>query len=250
MTNIDNTDGFETSGAEPTDRKAQAKQMAGQAAEALKAEAQTFASTAQQRLRGEAQKQTEAATKTLGDFASAIRKAGDELSQADQSPAARLVGQAADGLERLSLSLADKQPEDLLDALRDFGRRHPMAFIAGGVLAGIALGRFVRSSEGDMALAGGGGSPYPIADTSYEAAGVGDGTTTVGETSSFAADDDNELTGAEGADAEVETASFTGLGEDTEATDIRDVNTTGAGVGHADGDDTAGGSAATPRPGM
>lgn len=253
MSNIDSTDGFETSGGQTTgaDRKTQAKQMVGQATEALKTEAQTFAQTAQERLRGEAQKHTETATKTLGDFASAIRRAGDELSQADQSPAARLVGQAADGLERLSLSLADKQPEDLLDAVRDFGRRHPMAFIAGGVLVGVALGRFVRASDAEGLYGGGMSTTYPIAETDYadDTAGVGDGATTVGETSTFAADVDNDLTGAEGTDAEVETTSFAGLGEDTGATDIRDINTTGAGVGHTDDDETEAGST-TPRPGM
>lgn len=211
MSNIDNTDGFGTPDADTkTDRKTQAKQMAGKAAEAVKAEAQSFAGTAQQRLRGEAQKHTQTATKTLGDFAGAIRKAGDELSQADQSPAAKLVGQAADGLERLSLSLADKQPEDLLDAVRDFGRRHPMAFIAGGVLVGVALGRFVRSSEEERIVAPGGAPAYPIAASDYDP-----------------------------------TSSFAGLAEDVDATDVRDLNTTGAGIGHADDDTTP-----TPRSGF
>lgn len=253
MSNIESTDGFETSGGQTTgaDRKTQAKEMVGQATEALKTEAQTFAQTAQERLRGEAQKRAETATKTLGDFASAIRRAGDELSQADQSPAARLVGQAADGLERLSLSLADKQPEDLLDAVRDFGRRHPMAFIAGGVLVGVALGRFVRASETDGQYGGGLSTSYPIATTyDDEDAGVGDGTTTVGETSSFAGDPGAAPTPAQGTDAEVETTTFAGLGEDTGATDVRDINTTGAGVGHADDDETETGSTTTPRPGV
>lgn len=205
MSDFNNTDAFETDGASTTakDRKAQVKQVAGQAADAIKSEAQTFAQTAQERLRGEAQKQTATATKTLGDFAGAIRRAGDELSQNDHSPAARLVGQAADGLERLSLSLADKQPEELLDAVRDFGRRHPMAFIAGGVLVGVALGRFVRSSETEIEPEVPFSSAYPIATTGYESAAVGDGATTVGETSTYAAGADTGLDAAEGTDAEL-----------------------------------------------
>src|SRR5207244_4069107 len=120
------------------------------------------------------------ATKTLGDFANAIRRAGDELGNADQSPAARLVRQAADGLENFSRNLEGKQPEDLLDDVRSFARRSPAAFIGGAVLLGVALGRFVRSSEsasqGRLKLEGEfGGSPYPLADADYagdESAGV------------------------------------------------------------------------------
>jgi hypothetical protein len=128
-------------------RTGQAKELIGQAGQTLKAEAQSFASVAQDRVRAEAQRGTQAATKTLGDFANAVRRAGDELEQNDQSPASRLVRQAADGLESLSRNLADKEPGDLLNAVRDFGRRNPAAFIGGAVLVGLALGRFARASE-------------------------------------------------------------------------------------------------------
>jgi len=57
------------------------------------------------------------------------------------------VRQAADGLESLSRNLADKEPGDLLNAVRDFGRKNPAAFIGGAVLVGLALGRFARASE-------------------------------------------------------------------------------------------------------
>ena len=128
-------------------RKDQARQLIDQAGQTLKQEAQSFASAAQDRVRAEAEKGTRTATKTLGDFANAVRVAGDQLAQSDQSPASRLVRQAADGLETLSRSLADKQPEDLLNAVRDFGRKNPAAFIGGAVLVGLALGRLVRASE-------------------------------------------------------------------------------------------------------
>jgi hypothetical protein len=130
-----------------TSRTGQAKQLLDQAGQTLKTEAQSFASAAGERARAEAHKHTETATRTLGDFANAVRRAGDELAASDQSPASRLVRQAADGLESLSRNLADKEPEDLLNAVRDFGRKNPVAFIGGSVLLGLALGRFVRASE-------------------------------------------------------------------------------------------------------
>ena len=196
-----------------TSRKGQAKELIGQAGHSLKAEAQSFAHVAQDRVRAEAQRGTQAATKTLGDFANAVRRAGDELDQHDQSPASRLVRQAADGLESLSRNLADKEPSDLLNAVRDFGRKNPAAFVGGAVLVGLALGRFARASEpshpaglsdADLslaetelykgpAMAGDGGLAAPLADDlgglratdeadTATSLGVGDGTSGIGET--------------------------------------------------------------------
>jgi len=54
---------------------------------------------------------------------------------------------AAGGLERLSSSLKNKPFEDVLMELRSFGRDNSGALIAGSVLAGLALGRFLKSSS-------------------------------------------------------------------------------------------------------
>jgi hypothetical protein len=129
------------------------KEMVASAAQAVKQEVASFAATAQDKAKDRIEQGKGAASSTLGDFANAIRKAGDELSQNDQSMAGRVVKQAAEGLEGLSRSVSEKRPEELLDAVRDFGRANPAAFIAGSVLVGLALGRFLRSSEqhqGDM----------------------------------------------------------------------------------------------------
>lgn len=202
-----------------TGRSAQAKELLGQAGQTIKAEAQSFASAAQDRVKMEAQRGTQASAKTLGDFANAVRRAGDELDQSDQSPASRLVRQAADGLESLSRNLADKEPGDLLNAVRDFGRRNPAAFVGGAVLVGLAIGRFARASEpshpaglsdADLTLAedemyegpvvaGGSdlGSPLaddlgdlstmPEPDDTTTSVGMGDGTSGIGESDATSA---------------------------------------------------------------
>jgi hypothetical protein len=123
------------------------KEMAAKAAQTVKQEAQSFAASAQDKAKDRVEQTKETATRTLGDFANAVRKAGDELSQSDQSVASRMVQKAADGLEGLSRSVADKRPEELLDSVREFGRRNPTAFIAGAVLIGLAVGRFIKSSS-------------------------------------------------------------------------------------------------------
>ncbi len=246
MSEFDNTG--DLAGTEGSGRKAQAKAAIGQASQALKQEAQTFATAAQEKARTEAQRRTETATKTLGDFANAIRRAGDELAQNDQSPAARFIGQAADGLENFSRNLAGKQPEELLDTVRDFGRRHPIAFIGGAVLAGLALGRFVRASDDSFGLSGGlsddvGGTPYPVATTAYSgtagsddlevgaAGGLASAPTTLAggglAGAGLASTIDDDL-GVQGTDAEVMAADV--LGDGTEDLTATDVDESGAGL--------------------
>jgi len=139
-------DGPASAAGGPERLAATARDLAATATETVKQEAATFADKAKDTVGEQAGKAQTAASQTLGDFASAVRKAGDELAQSDQSMAGRLVQQAANGLEQVSRSLADKQPGELIDTVRDFGRSNPVAFIGGAVLLGIALGRFARTS--------------------------------------------------------------------------------------------------------
>jgi hypothetical protein len=122
------------------------KALATAAADTVKQEVSTFAASTQEKMIERVGEKKETAAQTLTQFASAIRTAGDELAQNDQSVAGRVVRQAADGLESFTRSMANKRPEEIFDAVRDFGRRNPGAFIAGAVLAGLAAGRFLRSS--------------------------------------------------------------------------------------------------------
>ncbi|MBV9511983.1 MAG: hypothetical protein JO303_17045, partial [Caulobacteraceae bacterium] len=132
--------------------------------------------------RDQINKGKDTATRTLGDFADAIRKAGDELASRDQSTVGKVVKQAADSLEGLSRSVADKRPEELLDALRDFGRNNPVAFVGGSVLLGLAIARFAKSSANRP-------QPSP-AQASINT--MPSGGPTVGERRSFASDDADE----------------------------------------------------------
>jgi hypothetical protein len=196
MTNIDPTMGGQAGAAagEGADTKSSAKEMIGKAGQTVRQEAANFASQAQQRAAGEIEKHKETATQTLGQFANAIRRAGDELSQSDQSMASRFVAQAADGLENFARALSDKRPEDLVDTVRDFSRRNPTAFVAGTVLAGLALGRFMRSTQ-----SGG--------EVGFSSAGAG----------------------ADWSTNQSSPAVFTGVGEDTGATGM--IGTDVGGVG-------------------
>jgi len=146
MSNTDFNANADSSAASPNGDPSP-KQTLGAAAGAVKQEVATFAASVQDRAAEKVADRKDTASETLGAFANAIRHAGDELAQQDQSLAGRMVKQAADGLEQVSRTISDKRPEELLGAVREFGRRNPTAFIAGSVLLGVALGRFARSSE-------------------------------------------------------------------------------------------------------
>lgn len=126
--------------------KQQAREKLGEVRDTVKQEAANFASTAKDKASEQVERRKDAVTGTMTTFADAIRRAGDELGERDQTMAAQVIRQAADGLEGFSRSLSGKRPEEMLDAVRDLGRSHPGAFLAGSVFLGVALGRFMRSS--------------------------------------------------------------------------------------------------------
>lgn len=116
------------------------------ARDAVTGKASQLASEARDGMMQGAEGAKKQATQSLHAFAEAVREAGDKLSESDQSMAAGFVRQAANGLERLSSTLGRKPFGEMIEDVRSFGRRNPTAFIAGSVLAGLAIGRFVRSS--------------------------------------------------------------------------------------------------------
>jgi len=109
--------------------------------------AQALGSQAKEQASSYVESGKSAVTDSLEQFAQAIRKASDELSRQDQSMAAQMIRQAANGLEGLSRSIEGTEIDDVIRAARQFGRRNPTVLIGGAVLAGLALGRFARASS-------------------------------------------------------------------------------------------------------
>jgi hypothetical protein len=117
------------------DARDEVKRKAGEYASEAKAAAMEQAEVAQ--------KDVSASLAALGG---ALRAAGDHLSGNDQRAASQFVTQGAEGLERFANSLKNKPFTDVLEDVRSFGRENSGALIAGSLLAGLALGRFVKSS--------------------------------------------------------------------------------------------------------
>jgi hypothetical protein len=108
-------------------------------------------------------------------FGGALRAASEHLANADQRTASKFVLDAAGGLERLSSSLKDKPFDEVLGEIRAFGKDNSGALIAGSVLAGLALGRLLKSSPasgdvGEHSLAENTGADFS-ADSGFAPAG-------------------------------------------------------------------------------
>jgi hypothetical protein len=84
-------------------------------------------------------------TETVGTISEALRKAGDDLGQTRRAGlAADLAHTAADELDRACDALSGRSARDVVQSVREFGRANPAALIAGSIVAGFALGRFVK----------------------------------------------------------------------------------------------------------
>lgn len=141
-----------TGGSLPVGARLQAdknklSEVVSDASDAVRKEAKALGSEAQQMAETQAEKVKEAATSHMDAFANALRAASDELGKNQSGPAAEMVSHAASGLETLSRSLHGKSTGEMLDVVRQFGRDNPIGFMAGSVLAGLALGRFATASS-------------------------------------------------------------------------------------------------------
>lgn len=124
-----------------------AKAEASKASDNLRDGASKLVDDARSKVREGAEVGKARAASSLDDFTAAIRKASDELGERDQSMAAGLVRQAAEGLEQASGALKGRDLREMTHSVADFARRQPAAFLIGAALAGVAIGRFARASS-------------------------------------------------------------------------------------------------------
>jgi hypothetical protein len=96
-----------------------------------------------------------AAVAALGKTAATLA-----TSLEDQSPAvANYVRSTGQRIDRLADDLRDKSVGELLTIATDFGKRQPLALLAGSAIVGFALARMVKAGMGAST-----GAPGPRAD--------------------------------------------------------------------------------------
>ncbi|WP_292584687.1 hypothetical protein [Mesorhizobium sp.] len=135
---------------ELSDRIYEETQSAGEALHDARDEvarrAGAYAAEAQQAVAEKAEQTQRDIGSSLSAFGGALRAASDHLAESDQGAASKFMQEAASGLEQLSSSLKEKPFGQVLEDVQSFGRQNPGALLAGSVLAGLALGRFIKAS--------------------------------------------------------------------------------------------------------
>jgi hypothetical protein len=103
--------------------------------------------TAKETARGVLGEQQHAAASSLGQFAAALRKAAHETGDGQQGQIARVAETAADGLDRLSASLRERNFDRLVGDLESFARRQPVVFFGAALATGFLAMRFLKASN-------------------------------------------------------------------------------------------------------
>jgi hypothetical protein len=104
-----------------------------------------YAAEAKEALKDQAEHTQRDMSATMQAFGGALRAASEHLENSNQSAASKMILDAAGGIDRLSSSLKDKPFNEILGDIRSFGRENATALVATSVLAGLALGRFIKS---------------------------------------------------------------------------------------------------------
>ena len=173
----------------PGDVKDTAKQQARRVGTEAKVQARTVAADARDRITDQANTQND---RLVGN----IRQTADHLDEMrgvrQDTPAAKVVAQVADGGRQLADYLEHHGPEGVLREVQDFARRRPGAFLATALAAGFLVGRLgkgVAKAEpstkpagdsfvsGDTYVSGtpyatGNAGGYPAEEAGYAAGGA------------------------------------------------------------------------------
>jgi ElaB/YqjD/DUF883 family membrane-anchored ribosome-binding protein len=121
-----------------------AKSEASNVAQEAKYQARSLLDQTRSELRGQASNQQSALAERLHGFASEL---GSMASKSDEpGPMSDLAQEASRRVGEISHWLENHEPADLLDEVRRYARRRPVAFLAIAAAAGLLAGRVTRGA--------------------------------------------------------------------------------------------------------
>jgi hypothetical protein len=123
----------------------QAQEVKGQARE----KAQDAMGKAQSSVREQLNSRSSEAAEKVAGTAEDLRSVGEELRKQGKDTPAKLADKAAERTEQVGSYLRESDADKLLHDAEDFGRRQPLAVLAGGLVMGIAAARFLKASSRD-----------------------------------------------------------------------------------------------------
>ena len=94
--------------------------------------------------------QKDMAAGNLGSLAGALRKAARESDNGGDTGATRMADWAADGLERVSNTLRNKDLDGMLRDVQSFARTQPVTFFVAAAALGFLATRFLKAGTGEQ----------------------------------------------------------------------------------------------------
>ena len=119
---------------------------ASDVADQVQERASDLADQAKEQVNSRLTDQIDRASTGLHSLADAVFAVERQLHDQNQPQMARLAHQAGQRVQRMSLTLAGKDLDDLVDQAEDFARRSPAAFIGAAFGLGFLATRFLKSS--------------------------------------------------------------------------------------------------------
>jgi hypothetical protein len=112
-----------------------------------KEKAQEAGQQARGRVRDEVDRRSTQAGDQAGSTAQALRQASQKLRDDGNEPVAKGMEQVAQRVESAGSWLRESDGDRILREVEDFGRRNPLAVVAGGLALGFAASRLLKASS-------------------------------------------------------------------------------------------------------
>lgn len=129
-----------------------AKAMAKDEVRDLKVQGREVADQVKQAAEGEIERRSTKLADGLDSVGQAMRVAADDLEREGQDWLADYTRRAAGQVERVTRYLHDEDAPAMLTDLEDMARKNPGTFLGTSFAAGLAAGRFLRSSGPEAGL--------------------------------------------------------------------------------------------------
>jgi hypothetical protein len=142
-----------------------ATDTAQEAGAQAKDKAQQAGAQARDRVREQVDQRSTQAGEQAGSAADALRKASEQLRNDGNEPVAKGMEQVARRIDSAGGWLRDSDGDTILRDVEDFGRRNPLAVVAGGLAIGFAASRLLKASSRQRYETGsrtGDGGPPPM----------------------------------------------------------------------------------------
>jgi hypothetical protein len=108
---------------------------------------------------------------SLETVAETVKRAGEPLHDEPFSKLGAYADVAAGAIERVAVGLRERDVDELAEDVRGFARSRPALFLGAGLVAGLAAGRFLRSSSEAVPRTSGAGAGAAAATAATTRAG-------------------------------------------------------------------------------